>query len=164
MLPQTGLVTEGWGGALGTRHLAFPGGKLQIVFLNNEGKFHLDLSSLSLVIKEESGASVQNALAQYFPLPVVLSDLEPGDASAGAQSPPSGLMACILDEAVLAGGWRLQSHPGWRFTAVQFSEGNQLPGVPHSTVPTCPPSPPVLFLPSIVLTPLISQDTHSCVP
>lgn len=77
------------GGALATRTLDFPGGKLQRVFLNNGGKFHLGLSSLSLVIKNESGASVQTTLAQYFPLPVVPSDLEPGDASAGTQSPPT---------------------------------------------------------------------------
>lgn len=88
MLPGTGLVTEGWGGALATRLLAFPGGKLQRVFLNNEEKFHLALSSLSLVIKDESGACVPTTLAQYLPPPVVLSDSEPGAPLLEHRAPP----------------------------------------------------------------------------
>lgn len=147
----------GWGS--GHKELGFPWGQItESFFLNNGGKFHLGLSSLSLVIKDESGASVQTTLAQYFPLPVVSSDLEPGEASAGTQSPPtpSGLTTCILDEAILAGGWRLQSHPNWHLLQSNFQEGSSCLGPLTPWSPATHPFHLFCSVPSRVLTTLIS--------
>jgi hypothetical protein len=90
--------------------------------------------------------SVQSSLAQYFPLPAVPSDSEPGDVSVGTQSPPPASAACILDEAILAGD-RVFKASSLVFTAapVFIRKSAALRPRPRSPRPPGPPAPPVLF-------------------
>lgn len=75
-----------------------------------DGNFTWAFSSLSLVIKDEPDGSLQTLLAQYFPLPAVPSDFEArGHLCWNTESPSRPEPPCIFNEAILAGGWRLQS-------------------------------------------------------
>lgn len=78
--------------------------------------------------------SVQTTAAQYFPVPVVPSDSEARGCLCWNTEPLHAADACILDEAILAGGCSLQSHlRNWHLPELCFHKEIRLPPRPLTT-------------------------------